>query len=175
MTENKPGGGRDLNEIARKIRMMAFDFDGVFTDNRVIVSQDGSEAVLCNRSDGIGLQAVRSRGVATLVISAEVNPVVGQRCRKLNLTCFQGCDDKVKVLKEQATELGATLDEVSFMGNDVNDIECLKAVGLPVCVSDAHADVMEYALYTTTLPGGAGAVRELCDLIARAKDGKLSQ
>ena len=67
MTDSRPGSGRALSEIARKIKMMAFDFDGVFTDNRVIVSQDGSEAVLCNRSDGIGLHAVRSRGVVIVI------------------------------------------------------------------------------------------------------------
>jgi YrbI family 3-deoxy-D-manno-octulosonate 8-phosphate phosphatase len=153
--------------------MMAFDFDGVFTDNRVIVSQDGSEAVLCNRSDGLGLDAVRSRGVTTLVISTEVNPVVSARCKKLKLTCFQGCDDKVKVLEEQANKLGITLEDVAYLGNDINDIECLKRVGLPACVSDSHSDVTEFALYITKLPGGAGAVRELCDFIAKAKDGKL--
>ena len=175
MTRSRQGDSETLNEIARGIKMMAFDFDGVFTDNRVIVSQDGSEAVLCNRSDGFGLHAVRSRGVATLVISTEVNPVVSARCKKLNLTCFQGCDDKVQVLQEQASKLGATLDEVSFLGNDVNDIECLKIVGLPACVSDSHSDVTGYALYTTRLRGGAGAVRELCDLIVKAKDERLSQ
>lgn len=175
MTNVQRADGKALYETARKIRMMAFDFDGVFTDNRVIVSQDGSEAVLCSRSDGIGLQAVRSRGVHTLVISTEVNPVVGARCKKLNLTCFQGCHDKVQVLKDQANTLGIALDEVSFLGNDVNDIECLKIVGLPACVSDSHSDIVEYALYTTERPGGAGAVRELCDLIVKAKDGRLSQ
>lgn len=173
MTDSRPGSGKALIEIARKIKMMAFDFDGVFTDNRVIVSQDGFEAVVCNRSDGIGLQAVREMGIATLVISSEVNPVVSARCRKLNLPCFQGCDDKVGMLKEQAAGLGITLDEVSFVGNDINDLECLKIVGLPVCVADSHSDVAGYALYTTKLPGGAGAVRELCDLVVKAKDGKL--
>ncbi len=172
--DNRLQDSKALNETARKIKMMAFDFDGVFTDNRVIVSQDGSEAVRCNRSDGIGLQAVRSRGIATLVISTEVNPVVSARCKKLDMTCFQGCDDKVKVLQEQASKLGVTLDEVSFLGNDVNDIECLKIVGLPACVADSHSDVTGYAIYTTRLPGGAGAVREMCDFIVKAKDGKLS-
>ena len=175
MNDSQAGSDKAFNEIARKIKMMVFDFDGVFTDNRVIVSQDGTESVVCNRCDGIGLQAVRKMGVATLVISTEINPVVGARCKKLNLPCFQGCDDKVVVLKEQAAALDVTLDEVSFMGNDVNDAECLKIVGLPVCVADAHPDVADYALYTTRLPGGAGAVRELCDLIVKVKDGKLSQ
>jgi YrbI family 3-deoxy-D-manno-octulosonate 8-phosphate phosphatase len=175
MTNDRQRAGKALNEIARKIKMMAFDFDGVFTDNRVMVLQDGSEAVLCNRSDGIGLAAVRRRGITTLVISTEVNPVVSARCTKLDLTCFQGCDDKVGVLKEQAAKLGVTLDEVAFMGNDVNDAECLKIVGLPVCVADSHSDVAGYALYTTKLPGGAGAVRELCDFVVKAKDAKLSQ
>jgi YrbI family 3-deoxy-D-manno-octulosonate 8-phosphate phosphatase len=162
-----------LREIARKIRLVAFDFDGVFTNNLVLVLQDGTEGVVCNRSDGLGLQALRDRGVALFVISTEVNPVVTARCGKLRIPCFQGCDDKVKVLEEQAAGLHIPFEEIAFLGNDVNDLGCLKKVGLSACVSDSHPVVLASCMYITESPGGRGAVREFCDFIAGAKDAGL--
>lgn len=162
-----------LRRIARKIRLVVFDFDGVFTNNLVLVLQDGTEGVLCNRSDGLGLQALRDRGVALFVISTETNPVVTARCEKLRIPCFHGCDDKVKVLEEQAARLHIPFEEIAFMGNDVNDLGCLKKVGLSACVSDSHPVVLESCMYVTKLPGGRGAVREFCDFIAGAKDAGL--
>ena len=170
---NQQNNNEATYKIARKIRMIAFDFDGVFTDNRVIVSQDGSEAVICNRSDGLGLEAVRNKGIATLVISTESNPVTSVRCKKLKVPCFQSCKDKLKVLEEQAGKFEISLQEIAYMGNDINDLDCLKKVGLPVCVSDSHPDVLKYALYLTKSPGGSGAVREFCDFIIKVKDGQL--
>ena len=79
-----------LRERLRLVRLVAFDFDGVFTDNAVYVSQDGTEAVRCVRSDGLGLQALTALGVATVIISTETNPVVGARSRKLSVRCIQG-------------------------------------------------------------------------------------
>jgi 3-deoxy-D-manno-octulosonate 8-phosphate phosphatase (KDO 8-P phosphatase) len=172
--KNKQRSDRsDLREITRKVRLVVFDFDGVFTNNLVLVLEDGTEAVLCNRSDGLGLQTLRDRGVALLVLSTEVNPVVTARCQKLRIPCFQGCDDKVKVLEEQAAGLHIPLDQIAFLGNDVNDMECLKKVGLSACVSDSHPAVLASCMYVTKLPGGAGAVREFCDFIAEAKDAGL--
>lgn len=162
-----------LREIARKIRLVVFDFDGVFTNNLVLVLQDGTEGVLCNRSDGLGLQALRDRGVSLLVLSTEPNPVVAARCQKLKIRCLQGCEDKVKVLEEQAAELQIPFDEIAFLGNDVNDLECLKRVGLSACVSDSHPAVLESCMYVTKLAGGRGAVREFCEFIAGAKDAGL--
>lgn len=173
MMHNQQNNNEAICNIARKIRMIAFDFDGVFTDNRVIVSQDGSEAVICNRSDGLGLEAVRDRGIATLVISTESNSVTSVRCKKLKVPCFQSCKDKLKVLEEQAGKFGISLQEIAYMGNDINDLGCLKKVGLPVCVSDSHPDVLKCALYWTKSPGGSGAVREFCDFVIKVKDGQL--
>jgi 3-deoxy-D-manno-octulosonate 8-phosphate phosphatase (KDO 8-P phosphatase) len=82
-----------LRERLRLVRLVAFDFDGVFTDNAVYVSQDGTEAVRCVRSDGLGLQALTALGVATVIISTETNPVVGARSRKLSVRCIQVCED----------------------------------------------------------------------------------
>jgi YrbI family 3-deoxy-D-manno-octulosonate 8-phosphate phosphatase len=163
------GLDRSLIERLRLVRLAAFDFDGVFTDNAVYVSQDGTEAVRCVRSDGLGLQRLSALGVATVVISTETNPAVSARSRKLEVRCIQGCLDKRTALEGFAAELGLTLQETAFVGNDINDLDCLRAVGLPIVVADAHEDVLPHAVYRTRTPGGHGAVREVCDLIAAAR------
>jgi 3-deoxy-D-manno-octulosonate 8-phosphate phosphatase (KDO 8-P phosphatase) len=158
-----------LTELLRAVRLVAFDFDGVFTDNAVYVTQDGHESVRCTRSDGLGLEKLAGLGIATVVISTEVNPVVSARCRKLALRCIQACDDKRSALESVAAELAVSLSATAFVGNDINDLECLKIVGVPVVVGDAHEDVVGHALYRTRKPGGYGAVREFCDLIAKVR------
>jgi len=157
-------------EIAKQIQMVVFDFDGVFTDNRVLVMQDGTEGVFCSRADGFGLAALRSAGVQSLVISKEVNPVVGERCKKLRIPCIQGCDNKQEVLTREIRQLGISLERVAYVGNDINDIECLEIVGLPVCVSDAWPPVKEFSKIVTKAKGGYGAVREFCDFIVDVKN-----
>jgi len=157
-------GISELSDLIRTIRLVAFDFDGVFTDNAVYVFQDGSEAVRCFRGDGLGLEKLRALGVDVAIISTETNPVVSARARKLRIPCVQNCKDKRAALADMAREKAISLAEVAFVGNDVNDLPCLTAVGLPVIVRDAHPDVIRYARYRTTCPGGRGAVRELCDL-----------
>ncbi len=165
MTGNSPIlDAASLSELIRTIRMVAFDFDGVFTDNMVYVFQDGREAVRCTRSDGIGLSNLKTLGVVPVIISTETNPVVGMRSRKLDVHCVQACDDKRSALDEIARDKGLSLDQIAFVGNDTNDIPCLAVVGLPIVVQDAHPDVLRYARHQTKLPGGYGAVREICDL-----------
>lgn len=149
----------------RRVRLVVFDFDGVMTDNRVWVMEDGREAVACWRSDGIGLSALRAAGVESFVLSTERNPVVGARCRKLKLECEQGCDDKLKALRRLVADRGLSMDEVAYVGNDVNDLDCLKVVGLPIVVQDAHRSVWRAARWRTKAPGGRGAVREICDAL----------
>ncbi len=156
-----------LDTRLRTVRLVVFDFDGVFTDNMVYTFEDGREAVRCSRGDGLGIGLLVGAGMLTAVISTEKNPVVTARCRKLGLRCIQGCDDKRSALEALAAELQVPLEAVAFMGNDVNDKECLKIVGLPVVVQDAHPAVLKYAAYRTERPGGNGAVREFCDLLIR--------
>jgi len=157
-----------LEECIRAIRLVAFDFDGVFTDNMVYVFQDGSEAVRCFRGDGIGLRRLERLGLHTAIISSEINPVVTARSRKLQIRCLQGCEDKRAALESLVQELGLTLAQVAFVGNDVNDLPCLACVGLPIVVQDAHPGVIHYAQYQTKAKGGHGAVREICDLFEQA-------
>ena len=163
-----------LHNLVRQIRLVIFDFDGVFTDNRVFVLEDGTEGVFCYRGDGFGLKALERLGIELLVISTEVNPVVSARCKKLGLGCIQGCENKLKSLEQEALRLGISLKNVAYLGNDINDQECLEKVGLPACVGDSHPDIFSSARYITKIKGGRGAVREFCDLIVRLKNEKLS-
>ena len=153
-----------LEERIWAIRLVAFDFDGVFTDNMVYVFEDGSEAVRCFRGDGIGLRKLERLGIEAVIISSETNPVVSERSRKLGIRCVQGCVDKRAALEAILREMGVSMEQVAYVGNDVNDLSCLAYVGLPLVVRDAHPDVIPYARYQTVTPGGHGAVRELCDL-----------
>jgi 3-deoxy-D-manno-octulosonate 8-phosphate phosphatase (KDO 8-P phosphatase) len=151
-----------------RIRLIAFDFDGVFTDNTVYVSEKGEESVRCWRGDGLGLQKLETAGIDSFILSTEANAVVAMRAKKLKRFCLHGVADKLKELTRLAGERGVPMAETAYVGNDINDAECLKAVGLAIVVADAHPDVMAIAQYVTILPGGRGAVREVCDLLARA-------
>ena len=121
----------------------------------------------CFRGDGIGLQQLEQLGIATLIVSTETNPVVSARSRKLGIQCVQGCKDKRATLETRVQEMGLSLAQTAFVGNDVNDMPCLRSVKLPIVVQDAHPDVIPYALYQTKARGGHGAVREVCDLFER--------
>lgn len=161
-----------IEDRLRAVRLVVFDFDGVFTDNMVYVLQDGTEAVRCYRGDGIGLQKLRKLGIETVIISTETNPVVTTRSRKLGIRCVQGSADKRVALDGLVGEFGLSLSQVAFVGNDVNDLPCLACVGVPIVVQDAHPDVVPYACYQTKMPGGHGAVREVCDLLEQALSSK---
>jgi YrbI family 3-deoxy-D-manno-octulosonate 8-phosphate phosphatase len=159
----------ELMAVFARVKLVVFDFDGVFTDNTVYVSQDGAESVRCWRGDGLGLAKLEQSGIASAIVSTETNPVVAARARKLAMRCVQGCDDKLTAVRTLAADLGVALDEVAFVGNDINDLACLEAVGVPIVVQDAHADVRHVALYRTDARGGCGAVREVCDAIVGAR------
>lgn len=155
-----------LQALPECITALVLDFDGVFTDNRVIVFQDGTEAVVCDRGDGWGLAQLKRLGVPVLVLSTEENLVVQARCRKLGLECVQGVQDKLTALMEWLRQRNMDASEVIYVGNDVNDLACLQAVGCGVAVGDAHPDAKAAAGAVLSAPGGAGAIREVSDLLA---------
>ncbi|HET6647225.1 MAG TPA: HAD hydrolase family protein [Pyrinomonadaceae bacterium] len=167
MSDDSQLDSASLANLIRTIRLVAFDFDGVFTDNMVFVFEDGREAVRCTRSDGIGLSKLKTLGLEVVIVSTETNPVVTARSRKLEINCVQSCSDKRAALEALASEKNISLKQIAFVGNDLNDLPCLSAVGLPIVVKDAHPDVIRYASYQTKTPGGYGAVREVCDLFDR--------
>lgn len=162
--------GSDLRDAFDAVRLVAFDFDGVMTDNRVFVDQSGQESVVCSRYDGLGLGRLTKLGILTCIVSTEVNPVVSMRAQKLKIDVRQGVDDKVEALSAFASEAGVTLAECAYVGNDINDSDVLRAVGLPIVVLDAHPSVLPYARYRLSRAGGRGAVREICDLIADVRE-----
>lgn len=153
------------NKCPKDIKLIVFDFDGVFTDNYVYVDQEGNESVRCTRADGIGLSMLRRLGIEMLVISMEKNSVVEKRCTKLKLRCISDCEDKLSMLKKVIAEYGFNKENVCYIGNDLPDLECMKYVGFPVSVKDAHPKIREIAKYVTNAKGGEGAVRELCEFI----------
>jgi YrbI family 3-deoxy-D-manno-octulosonate 8-phosphate phosphatase len=151
------------------IDLLALDFDGVLTDDRVLVDQDGREAVWCHRGDGWGLARLREAGVGIVVLSAETNPVVSARCRKLRIEAVQGCDDKLTMLQQIARTRGIPPARIAYVGNDVNDLACLGWVGTSIAVADAAPDVRAACRYVTSRPGGRGAVREVANWILAAR------
>lgn len=166
-----------IEDALASVELIAFDFDGVFTDNTVYVSQEGVESVRCWRSDGLGLSKLPSVGVQAFIISTEVNPVVTTRARKLKLDCKQGVEDKAAAILACCAALGVAPERTMFVGNDINDIPAFRSIGVPVAVADAHPDVLPLVMMLTEKPGGMGAVREICDRVVKAKQcgaGKVS-
>ncbi len=161
----RPTSQAPLRGWPKPIELVVFDFDGVFTDNRVFVLEDGREAAVCNRGDGMGLSLLRAAGLPMVVLSTEVNPIVDARCRKLRLECKHGLEDKRAALEALAREKKVDLKRVVYVGNDVNDLGCMEAAGFAVVVADAHPSALAKADFVLSRGGGAGAVRELCDLL----------
>ncbi len=151
------------------MELVVFDFDGVMTDNRVLVLQDGTEGASCDRSDGLGVGMLKAAGMPMLVLSKEQNPVVGARCRKLGLECHQGIDDKLTKLRDLLASRGMTMADIAYVGNDINDLACMREAGLPIAVADAYPPVLAAAKMVTVKPGGKGAVREVCDALLAAR------
>lgn len=158
-----PAGKR--KPLPEKIELVVLDFDGVVTDNRVWVDEQGHEMVAAYRSDSLGLRALRNAGVPAVVISTEVNPVVAARCRKMEVPVVQGVKDKATVLRQYLQEHKIDPARVVFLGNDTNDLPCFDLVGCALVVADAQNDALRRADRILTRRGGHGAVRELCEMI----------
>ncbi len=147
------------------IRLIVYDFDGVMTDNRVVVAQDGGEAVMVNRADGLGVDHFREVGIPQLILSTETNPVVRARAAKLKLEVIDSCRDKKAALVSYCRGQAIDLQQVLYVGNDVNDLEAMEAVGYSAAPADAHPRIRAIATVVLRAVGGAGVVRELADLL----------
>jgi YrbI family 3-deoxy-D-manno-octulosonate 8-phosphate phosphatase len=147
------------------IRAIAFDFDGVFTDNKVWVGQDGSEWVRCDRGDGLAigmLRAALTRGMLSadvFIVSKERNPVTEMRARKIGLACHAGCDDKLALVEARLKSAGADFAGLVYIGNDVNDLAVMMRAGFSVAPADAHERVRQIASAVLPQRGGEGFVR----------------
>lgn len=158
-----------FTKMKNTINGVVFDFDGVFTDNTVYVFDDGREAVRCSRADGLGISLLKEQGLKICVISTEENPIVSIRCMKLGINCFQGIGDKLSVLEQWAKDNNLALSQIMFVGNDSNDTTCLKSVGFPIVVADAHESVRPYAKKILSSKGGEGVAREIAGMLLSKK------
>lgn len=149
-----------------KVSLVVMDFDGVLTDNLVYIDENGLEKVASSRGDSMGIRLVREAlPIKFMVISTEINPVVTTRCNKLKLEVFQGINDKAAVLRNVLRDLNIPAEEVVFIGNDVNDLECLELARYAVVPADAEPEIRRMADMVLTRKGGRGAVREFCDTL----------
>ena len=148
-----------------QIKAVVFDFDGVFTDNRVIVSTTGEEFVVCDRGDGMGTNLLAAAGIKMLILSKEKNAVVTSRGKKLNIEVIQGCDDKLPELIKWLQRNNVDAKQAAYIGNDINDLECLSHVEVAVIPADAHPSVIKTATWILQHNGGRGAIREFADVL----------
>jgi YrbI family 3-deoxy-D-manno-octulosonate 8-phosphate phosphatase len=164
---NAQRGSEKAERLPDTIAALVLDFDGVFTDNKVVVFQDGREAVICSRSDGSGIGQLKKTGLPILVLSSEPNPVVQARADKLDIPYMHGIRDKGKALAAWMNEQGIDPSQVVYVGNDLNDLPCMAQVGCAVAVADAHPAVLKQAHFVLEHSGGEGAIREICEMILR--------
>ncbi|MBA7589843.1 2-keto-3-deoxy-D-glycero-D-galacto-9-phosphonononic acid phosphatase [subsurface metagenome] len=158
-----------LSFRAKNVDLIVYDFDGVMTDNRVIIFQDGAEAVIVNRADGLGVDRFRSLGIPQLILSTETNTVVKARAAKLCIEVIASCKDKKIALENYCAQKGYDLNRVIYVGNDINDLEAMKIVGYPIAPADAHVEVKKIARIITKTIGGDGVIRELLDIFMEDK------
>jgi 3-deoxy-D-manno-octulosonate 8-phosphate phosphatase (KDO 8-P phosphatase) len=155
-----------------QIRLVAFDVDGVFTDGRFYLSDDGVESKAFNTQDGFGVRQLIDSDIAVAVISGRNSAAVAARMQELGVVhVIQGCKDKVAALDEIATQLGVSMTECAYVGDDIPDLPLLQTVAYAIAVSNAVEEVQQQCDYTTAAPGGHGAVREVCELILAAHSG----
>ncbi len=145
------------------IDVFVFDFDGVLTNNLVYVNQDGIESVACSRADGLAFDVLRELVKPTYILSTEKNQIVTTRANKLKIPALQGINNKVEALKEIANKEGFNLQNILYVGNDLNDYQVMKLCGFSVCPADSHPKIKEISSIVLKTNGGNGIARELLE------------
>ena len=154
-----------LPSLLMNYNALVTDFDGVLTDNKVHLDENGLETVRCDRGDGMGLSALLKANIPVLVLSSEQNPVVKHRCDKIGVQSIQTKDSKDKVLTKWASEKSIDLNQVVYVGNDINDLAAFAVAGCALAVMDAHPTVLQRANHIIPALGGHGAIRKVCDAL----------
>ena len=160
-----------LKRRAGKIKALALDVDGVLTNGLLYLDSEGRELKAFSTRDGLGLRAFINSGLEIFIISGRQSEAVNIRAKDLGIAhVYQNIIDKLTLLKQLCGQLNFTLDEVAYMGDDLNDLECLTSVGLALAPSDAAEDIKNIVHFISQYPGGQGAVRQACELILRAQN-----
>lgn len=155
---------------AKEIKLLLLDVDGILTDGTITYTHEGTEIKSFHTRDGLGIRLLQEAGVEVGIITARSSEAVKRRAADLKLAhVYQGCRDKIKAYNELLAETKLSDSEVAYMGDDWLDLPLLTRVGFAASVIDAVHEVRQVVDYVTTLPGGRGAVREVCDLIITAK------
>jgi 3-deoxy-D-manno-octulosonate 8-phosphate phosphatase (KDO 8-P phosphatase) len=165
------GSSDDRSRKALKnIRLFATDVDGVLTDAGMYYSESGDEWKKFNTRDGMGIKLLQKAGLITAIVTQERTKLVARRAEKLTIPeVHQGAMDKLSVVREMAGRYGVTLDQVAYIGDDINDLETLKAVGFSAAPADGLPQVLAVVDYVCRKKGGEGAVREIIDMILGAQ------
>lgn len=162
-------------EKAKQIKLLICDIDGVFSDGRIYLGNNGEELKAFNTKDGFGVKALIDSGIEVAVITGRHSQIVQQRMTSLNVTyIYQGQENKLVAYDELKTKLNLSDDEIAYIGDDGPDLPVMERVGFAVAVNDAHPLVKHIAHYTTLMPGGFGAVRELTDLLMLSQNHLLT-
>lgn len=160
----------DLCARAAAVRLLLLDVDGVLTDGRIIMDHRGREIKAFDVRDGHGIKMLRWADVEVGIITGRCSPVVKRRSAELGVRwVLQRVSDKVAAYERIRAQIGTSDQEVCFVGDDLVDIPLMKRIGFPVCVADGAEEAKGAAIYVTKAPGGRGAVREVCDLLLKAK------
>lgn len=158
-----------INLNLRNCTNIFYDFDGVMTDNTVLVDENGTESVRVNRSDGLAVSEFKKMGFAQAILSTEKNQVVSKRAQKLGISCLQGLEDKKSALLDYCKEHKIKTEECAFVGNDINDLEVMQTVGYPICPVDAHSKIVSISRIVLKTKGGNGVIREIFELITNGE------
>ncbi len=157
----------------RRIRLVAFDVDGVFTDGRFYLSDDGIESKAFHTQDGYGIRRLLEAGIGVAVISGRKSGAVEKRMSELGVPhVVQGCGDKVVALDKIIADLNISAGDCAYVGDDIPDLPLLTHVGYAIAVANAVPGLHQQCDHSTTARGGCGAVREVCDLILDAQSQK---
>lgn len=164
---------RELDARAKKIKLVAFDVDGVMTDESLIFDENGVEYKKFNAKDGQGIVMLNNSGFKTAIITARLNGTVRVRFDILKMTdLFEGQKNKEEALDELVKKYDLDYSEVAYMGDDLPDIGVIKKAGIGACPENASSEVKYFADYITKKSGGNGAVREFCDLLLKNVEDK---
>lgn len=150
-----------------ELDLIVYDFDGVMTDNRALVNEEGEESVFINRGDGLAIQEIKNLGIEQIIISTEEKPIVQKRADKLGLFALHGIKDKKLELFKFCKKKKLNLLRVAYIGNDINDLEVMQEVGFPITPNDGEMHIKEIAKIITKKNGGFGVIRELLDLLEK--------
>lgn len=149
------------------VELVVYDFDGVMTDNKVILREDGTESVIVNRSDGLAVSLIKRMGISQLILTTEKNKVVCKRAKKLGIPLLQGVTDKKRALLDYCAGKDVSINKVVYVGNDINDLDAMLCAGYPVCPIDAAEEIKKISRIILSVTGGNGVVRELLRYIEK--------